>query len=71
MTAKSVISYGNVVLCSNMSEVVHHHRYNKSQSDLTRYSYMCDECGVAFQSLDEYVEHYKDYHPSSIGTAIT
>jgi uncharacterized short protein YbdD (DUF466 family) len=32
---------------------------------------MCDECGVAFQSLDEYVEHYKDYHPSSIGTAIT
>jgi predicted nucleic acid-binding Zn ribbon protein len=54
-----------------MSEVVHHHGYNKSQSDLTRYSYMCDECGVAFQSLDEYVEHYKDYHPRSIGTAIT
>ncbi len=54
-----------------MSEVIHHHRYNKGQSDLTRYSYMCDECGVAFQSLDEYVEHYKDYHPRSIGTAIT
>jgi hypothetical protein len=56
---------------NNMSEIIHPHRYSKRQSDLTRYSYMCDECGVAFQSLDEYVEHYKDYHPRSIGTAIT
>jgi predicted nucleic acid-binding Zn ribbon protein len=54
-----------------MSEIVHPHRFGKRQSDLTRYSYMCDECGVAFQSLDEYVEHYKGYHPRSIGTAIT
>ncbi len=56
---------------NDMIEVVHLPRYSKSQSDLTRYSYMCDECGVAFQSLDEYVEHYKEYHPRSIGTAIT
>jgi predicted nucleic acid-binding Zn ribbon protein len=54
-----------------MSEVVHSPRYGKGRSDLTRYSYMCDECGVAFKSLDEFVEHYKDYHPGSIGTAIT
>jgi predicted nucleic acid-binding Zn ribbon protein len=54
-----------------MSEVVHSPRYGKSRSDLARYSYMCDECGIAFESLDEYVEHYKDYHPRSIGTAIT
>jgi predicted nucleic acid-binding Zn ribbon protein len=54
-----------------MDEVVHHLRYGKSHSDLTRYSYMCDECGVAFESLDRYVEHYKDYHPRSLGTAIT
>jgi len=54
-----------------MSEIVHSHHYSKGQSDLSRYSYMCDECGVAFQSLDEYVEHSKDYHPKSIGTSIT
>ena len=42
-----------------------------SQSDLTKYNYMCDDCGEAFYSLNEYIEHYKHYHPSSIGTAIT
>lgn len=54
-----------------MSEVVHRYHSNKSQSDLTKYSYMCDECGVAFRSLEEYIEHSRDRHPSSIGTAIT
>lgn len=44
---------------------------NNSQSDLTKYNYMCDDCGEAFYSLNEYIEHYKHYHPSSIGTAIT
>lgn len=44
---------------------------NNSQSDLTKYNYMCDDCGEAFYSLNEYIEHYKHYHPRSIGTAIT
>jgi predicted nucleic acid-binding Zn ribbon protein len=44
---------------------------NSRQPDLTRYNYMCDECGEAFHSLDEYIEHFKLYHPRSIGTAIT
>jgi hypothetical protein len=70
-----------------MSEVVQHHQddnnddgngsrgrnknNNNSQSDLTKYNYMCDDCGEAFYSLNEYIEHYKHYHPRSIGTAIT
>ena len=56
---------------SNMTKLVHRNRYDNDQSDLARYSYMCDECGVAFESLDEYIGHYKEYHPRSIGTAIT
>jgi hypothetical protein len=54
-----------------MSEVVHHHHNNNSQSGLTKYNYICDECAEAFHSLEEYIEHYKYYHPRSIGTAIT
>jgi hypothetical protein len=69
-----------------MSEVVHHHHHHhhhyyyhnnnsnsnsNSQTDQTKYNYMCDECGEAFNSLDEYIEHFKHYHPRSIGTAIT
>jgi hypothetical protein len=57
-----------------MSEVVHDHNKNNnngSQANLTKYNYMCDECGKAFLSLDEYIEHFKHYHPRSIGTAIT
>ena len=61
-----------------MSEVVHHYHNNNngsgtdnSQPELTKYNYMCDDCGEAFHSLDEYVDHYKHYHPKSIGTAIT
>jgi hypothetical protein len=68
-----------------MSEVYHHHHHyphhhknsnknkNKnSQADqTTKYNYMCDECGAAFNSLDEYIEHFKHHHPRSIGTAIT
>ena len=45
------------------------HRNN--QPDLTRYNYMCDDCGQEFFSMEEYIEHYKHYHPRSIGTAIT
>jgi hypothetical protein len=26
----------------------------------------CDECGNVFHSLDEYIEHYKHFHPRSI-----
>jgi hypothetical protein len=33
--------------------------------------YVCEECGKAFPSLDENIEHYKRFHPRSIGTAIT
>jgi len=56
----------------NMTKLVHRNPYDDAdQSDLARYSYICDECGVAFQSLDEYIGHYKEYHPRSIGTAIT
>jgi hypothetical protein len=62
-----------------MSKVVHHPdnknnnegRGNNNKSDLTKYNYMCDDCGEAFHSLDEYIEHYKHYHPRSIGTSIT
>jgi predicted nucleic acid-binding Zn ribbon protein len=54
-----------------MTEVVHRQHNNNSQSEPTKYSYMCDECGVAFHSLQEYIEHYKLYHPRLIGTAIT
>jgi len=64
-----IMTYYN---CTSMSEVVHHRdSHNKSQSGLSRYNYMCDECGLAFQSLDKWVEHYRIYHPGSIGTAIT
>ena len=44
---------------------------DNSQTDQTKYNYMCDECGEAFSSLDEYIEHFKHHHPRSIGTAIT
>jgi hypothetical protein len=62
-----------------MSEVIHDHNNNNGgnsssnsrQTNLTKYNYMCDECGNAFHSLDEYIEHFKHYHPRSIGTAIT
>ena len=30
----------------------------------------CDECGKVFHSLDQYVEHYKHYHPRSIDATI-
>ena len=63
----NVLQYYN----NDMAKLVHRNRYDNDQSDLARYSYMCDECGVAFQSLDEYIGHYKEYHPRSIGTAIT
>jgi hypothetical protein len=33
--------------------------------------YVCEECGVPFDSLNEYIAHYKHFHPRSIGTAIT
>jgi hypothetical protein len=33
--------------------------------------YVCEECGEKFQSLNEYIAHYKHLHPRSIGTAIT
>jgi hypothetical protein len=47
------------------------HISSNNQGDLAKYNYMCDDCGEAFYSLDEYIEHYKHYHPRSIGTAIT
>jgi hypothetical protein len=34
-------------------------------------SYVCEECGEPFHSLNEYIGHYKFSHPRSIGTAIT
>jgi hypothetical protein len=34
-------------------------------------SYVCEECGKPFLTLEEYIEHYKHLHPRSIGTAIT
>lgn len=67
-----------IIVRDKMSEVVHRHHHhhhhnnnNNSQTDQTKYNYMCDECGAAFSSLDEYIEHVKHYHPRSIGTAIT
>jgi hypothetical protein len=55
----------------NSSRGRNNNNNNNSQSDLTKYNYMCDDCGDAFYSLNEYIEHYKHYHPRSIGTAIT
>jgi transposase-like protein len=34
-------------------------------------TYVCEECGEQFHSLNEYIAHYKHLHPKSIGTAIT
>jgi hypothetical protein len=34
-------------------------------------TYVCEECGRLFLSLDENVEHFNHFHPRSIGTAIT
>jgi hypothetical protein len=34
-------------------------------------TYICEECGESFRSLDDYITHYKLLHPRSIGTAIT
>ena len=34
-------------------------------------SHVCEECGDSFRSLNEYVAHYKHFHPRSIGTAIS
>jgi transposase-like protein len=34
-------------------------------------TYVCEECGEQFHSLNEYIAHYKHLHPRSIGTAIT
>jgi hypothetical protein len=34
-------------------------------------TYVCEECGEPFHSLNEYIAHYKHSHPRSIGTAIT
>ena len=34
-------------------------------------TYVCEECGEGFYSLNEYIAHYKHLHPRSIGTAIT
>lgn len=34
-------------------------------------TYVCEECGEGFHSLNEYIAHYKHLHPRSIGTAIT
>jgi hypothetical protein len=69
---------------NNNNNYPHHHLHNNNnnnnnnvggrsnrQTDQTKYNYMCDECGEAFSSLDEYIEHFKHYHPRSIGTAIT
>jgi hypothetical protein len=55
----------------HMTKLVHRDRYDNDRLDLPTYSHMCEECGVAFQSLEEYIGHYKEYHPRSIGTAIT
>jgi hypothetical protein len=41
-----------------MNEVIHHHNNNggnssnSRQTNLTKYNYMCDECGDAFLSLE-------------------
>jgi transposase-like protein len=40
-----------------------------SKQNVSRY--VCEECGVSFHSLNEYIAHYKQFHPRSIGTAIT
>jgi transposase-like protein len=42
-----------------------------SGSNENESSYVCEECGEPFHSLNEYIAHYKHLHPRSIGTAIT
>ncbi len=34
-------------------------------------TYICEECGERFYSLNDYIAHCKQLHPNSIGTAIT
>ncbi|AIF84987.1 hypothetical protein NTE_02952 [Candidatus Nitrososphaera evergladensis SR1] len=42
-----------------------------NSSWVRKYDYLCEECGMAFASFQEYLEHHKLHHPKSIGTAIT
>lgn len=50
-----------------MDESLSHNFNRKDNLD----TYVCEECGEVFHSLNEYIEHYKHLHPRSIGTAIT
>jgi hypothetical protein len=46
--------------------------YNQHyQEHYQKYNYMCNECGEALRSLRDYLEHYRKYHPRSIGVAST
>jgi transposase-like protein len=45
--------------------------YPKSGSRQNVSRHVCEECGESFYSLNEYVAHYRNFHPRSIGTAIT
>ena len=44
---------------------------NHYQEHHQKYNYMCNECGEALPSLQEYIQHYRQYHPKSIATAST
>ena len=44
-------------------------QYYKALVDKTNLA-QCDECGKVFHSLDEYVEHYKHFHPQSIDATV-
>jgi predicted nucleic acid-binding Zn ribbon protein len=43
---------------------------NELPSDST-YDYMCNECGMTFESIVDYLDHCRKYHPKALGTAIT
>jgi len=45
--------------------------YRNHESEENVDTYICEECGEQFRSLNEYIAHYKHLHPKSIGTAIT
>lgn len=45
--------------------------YHQEEQRQQKYNYMCNECGEALRSLQEYIGHYNKYHPKSIATATT
>ena len=64
---KRVALQKRLILCEEYKQLLVGQASNRN----SRYNYLCDECGMAFASLEEYIQHYDRYHPKVIGTATT